>query len=121
MCIRDSSSIGGSLPPPENAERCGLALEIGEGQDTVLAPIAPGLVLPVPVRSYRWLKPGDSVQITHRPGTLALDGEREATMNHDDPLTVRLDADGPIMVDVPATLELAANHGCFIMPGSSST
>jgi len=115
------SSIGGSLPPPVDAERCGLALEIGEGRDTVLAPIAPGLVLPVPVRSFRWLEPGDSVPITHRPGTLALDGEREATMNHEDPLAVRLEAHGPIMVDVPTTIELAADGGCFIISGGSST
>ncbi|MFP6769666.1 MAG: hypothetical protein VB859_15930, partial [Planctomycetaceae bacterium] len=114
------SSIGGSLPPPTGSERGGLALEIGDGGDTVLAPIAPGLVLPVPVRTFRWLEPGETVDITHRPGTLALDGERETIVGRDDHLAVRLEADGPIMVDVPATLELAAAAGCFIIPGAAS-
>ncbi len=114
------SSIGGGLPPPTGSERGGLALEIGDGGDTVLAPIAPGLVLPVPVRTFRWLEPGETVDITHRPGTLALDGERETIVGRDDHLAVRLEADGPIMVDVPATLELAAAAGCFIIPGAAS-
>ena len=110
------SAIGGSLPPPADSPRRGLALDIGPGGQRVLAPIAPGLVVTVPVRNVRWLDPGDSVAITHRPGTLALDGERETTVGPRDDLSVRLSSEGPWMVDVPKTLELAAAAGCFIMP-----
>ena len=113
------SAIGGSLPPGPDGRRCGLALEIGPGGDEVLAPIAPGLVVPVPVREIRWLEPGERVPIASRPGTLALDGERETTVRAGDDLAVELSQHGPTMVDVDATLELAADQGCFIMPRRS--
>ncbi len=109
------SAIGGSLPPPQSGERRGLALEIGPGGQEVLAPIAPGLVVTVAVRNVRWLEPGETVAITFRPGTLALDGERETTVGHDDDLAVLLNEHGPTMVDVDRTLELAADSGNFIL------
>ena len=110
------SAIGGSLPPPSSGERSGLAMEIGPGGQEVLAPIAPGLVVPVPVRNVQWLTPGDSIPVTFRPGTLALDGERETTVGRDDEFVIQLNVHGPTMVDVDTTLELAADSGYFIMP-----
>ncbi len=113
------SAIGGSLPPPPGGDRCGLSLEIGPGGQEVLAPIAPGLVVPVAVRNVRWLEPGETVSITFRSGTLALDGERETTIGNDEDLAVRINEHGPTMVDVERTLELAADSGSFIMPRRS--
>lgn len=50
----------------------------GPGPDgpVVLAPVAPGLIRPIPVAEWRLLSLGERVEITHRPCTLALDGER---------------------------------------------
>ena len=81
-----------------------------------MAPIAPGLVVPVAIRNVRWLEPDETVSITFRPGTLALDGERETAIGSNDDLAIRLNKNGPTMVDVDRTLELAADSGEFIMP-----
>ena len=113
------SAIGGSLPPPPGEDRRALSLEIGPGGQQVMAPIAPGLVVPVAIRNVRWLKPGETVTITFRPGTLALDGERETAIGNDDDVAIRLNEHGPTMVDVDRTLELAADSGEFIMPSRS--
>jgi hypothetical protein len=110
------SAIGGSLPPPPDGPRRGLALEIGPGGDLVLAPIAPGLVVPVPVRSVRWIEPGERVAISDRPGTLALDGERETPIRTNDNIVVEFNPHGPTMVDVDLTLQLAADSGSLILP-----
>ncbi len=110
------SAIGGSLPPPPDGARRGLALEIGPGGEPVLAPIAPGLVVPVPVRSVRWIEPGERVAILDRPGTLALDGERETPIKTNDNLAVEFNPHGPTMVDVTLTLQLAADSNRFALP-----
>ncbi len=107
------SAIGGSLPPPSDGHRHGLAIDIGKGGQDVLAPIAPGLVVPVPVTGTRWLAPGERVEITHKPGTLALDGERDTPVGPNDRIEVALNPQGPFLVDVDLTLELAAAAGLF--------
>jgi hypothetical protein len=50
-----------------------------------------------------------------RPATLALDGEREITLNRGDEATVRLDLDGPWIVDVERTLMLAVAQNAFVV------
>lgn len=106
------SAIGGLLHPvPETAD-IGLLVEVGEGRDAVIAPIAPGLYSSVPVREVRELAMGEVVEVTG-PGMLGLDGERERRLRPGmvAPLSVR--RDGPRVVDVPLVMKLAACRGLF--------
>jgi hypothetical protein len=45
------------------------------------------------------------------PYTVALDGEREIELSTTSVVEVKLRADGPFVVDVPAALEAAAHAG----------
>ncbi len=99
------SSIGGHLRPVGVDEPAGLYLEIGEGPP-VRAPLAPGLIVEVPVRSWRVLELGEVVELPATGGTLALDGERELRLSNGGRVTVT--ANGPMMVDVRAALAVAA-------------
>ena len=108
------SSIGGALPKPTDADHAGLHIRVGAGPQVVLAAIAPGMVRRVPILDHRWLKPGETVTISSKPCTLALDGEREIAVSETDQLTVCPTWDGPRMVDVRETLRLAAERGHFV-------
>lgn len=106
------SAIGGLLHPvPETAD-IGLFVEIGEGRDAVIAPIAPGLYSSVPVREVRELALGEVVEVTG-PGMLALDGERERRLRRGMVARLSVRRDGPRVVDVPLVMKLAACRGLF--------
>jgi predicted polyphosphate/ATP-dependent NAD kinase len=109
------SSIGAHLPDvtPKNGQ--GLYLRMGPGGRRVLAPIAPGLIQPVSVAECRRLEPGDEVAIRHPgPCVLALDGEREIELRAEATVCVRLNADGPRVVDARRAVEVAAAAGVFL-------
>ncbi|MCX7623812.1 MAG: NAD(+)/NADH kinase [Thermomicrobium sp.] len=95
-------------------ERTGAVVELGAGSVRVLAPLAPGLVRPVPVRAWRPLPLGASVAIATRPCTLALDGERELRLERATELVVRLSAGGPRVLDPRRALQVAARRGVFL-------
>ncbi len=101
------SSIGGHLRPVGADEPAGLYLEIGEGQP-VRAPLAPGLIVEVPVRSWRVLELGEVVELPAAGGTLALDGERELRLSNGG--RVMVTANGPMLVDVREALAVAARR-----------
>jgi len=134
------SSIPGLLSPSPRSEPTGVALELCPPEAAtvvVRAPIAPGLVLPVGVRSWRRLEVGERVEVRTPAGTVAVDGEREiefctsssaspatsATASGSPPgtggpgpPTVRLSADGPLIVDIPAVMAQAARLGLLRLP-----
>lgn len=110
------SSIAGQLCPSPREVATGVALRLGPPADTptrVLAPIAPGLVLPVGVHSARVLEVGETVTVRTDRGTVAVDGEREIEFSGEPP-TVRLSPDGPRCVDVAAVLTEAARTGLLV-------
>ncbi|RME83691.1 MAG: ATP-NAD kinase, partial [Caldilineae bacterium] len=111
------SSIGGSLRAMPANGRHGLFLRIGAGGPQVLAAVAPGIVRRVSIAEHRLLSPGDTVRVTDRPSVLALDGEREIPVLPDDEYEIRLSANGPRVVDVPAALAAAAAAGFFLGGG----
>ena len=78
-----------------------------------MAALAPGLIKWVGVRETRNLQVDDVVQFRPGTGTVALDGEREIELIMTSVVEVRLCADGPFVVDVPAALEEAAHAGHF--------
>ena len=73
----------------------------------------------IPMAKARGLTPrfdkrlamNDVVRFQPGTGTVALDGEREIELSTTSVVEVRLCADGPYVVDVPATLEGAALAG----------
>jgi hypothetical protein len=77
----------------------------------VLAPIAPGLVVPVGVGEIEPMHPGSVHRVDARAGVIAVDGERELTFGPGEAPTVRLRPDGPRCVDVPAVLAASARLG----------
>lgn len=93
-------------------------LEIGEGGDRVVAPIAPGLLTPVDVASYRVLRVGEVVDLASTTGVLALDGERDWPLDPAVRLQIRLSDKGPRVVDVPAALRQAVEQGLYLLNDS---
>lgn len=109
------SSVPGLLCPVPRRARNGVALRLGpvdQARFVVEAPIAPGLVLPVGVRDWRPLRPGDTTEIVLPGGVIAVDGEREIEVGAA-PVRVRL-RPGPRCVDVPAVLAEAARLGLLV-------
>ena len=83
--------------------------------ETVLAALAPGLMRSVAVAEHAVLLPGQPVQLSTSHGVIALDGEREMVFHVDGPRpTVELSLNGPLVIDVEATMALAARHGLFV-------
>ena len=112
------ASLGSSLAPGAGDHGAGIAVQLAHRADdvatTVIAPVAPGLVLPVRVARWQLLQPGESVALPAEGGTVALDGEREFRLGQGDrSVEVRLDPEGPFVVDVPAAIRAGALAGAL--------
>jgi predicted polyphosphate/ATP-dependent NAD kinase len=106
------SAVLGQLSPVTRADPHGVTARLAaDGPHQVLAPIGPGLVVPVGVREIERMRPGTAYQVDGPAGVLAVDGERELTFEPGEQPTVRLRADGPWCVDVPAVLAASARLG----------
>lgn len=95
------SSIGGQLRPLTDDDPLGLYVELGSGPG-VTAVLAPGLVRKVPVAHWRLLALGEEVTLDVGGGTIALDGERELSVQGK--ARARVTRSGPVVVDVRAAL-----------------
>lgn len=109
-----ASAIAGYLPETPLNGQHGVWIEIGPGTRQVLAPIAPGLILPVSIQSIQWLAVGAQKAVTHGPTVLALDGEREIPIKADELIEIRLTQNGPHVVNVEAALQVASRAGLFV-------
>lgn len=107
------SSIGGYLFPVSPLEPHGVYLEIG-GESSVLAPIAPGLVREVNISKINKLEPNNFIPIKKVPCIVALDGEREIEFSIKDQGYIVLDLEGPLVVDVVKTMEMAVKKQIFL-------
>ena len=107
------SAIGGQLDPLSPDDPEGLLVRIGPGGASVTAAIAPGMIRSIPVADHRRIEPGHGVAFTDRRGTIALDGEREIEFYARHQVELRLSADGPRVVDIPAAMRAAAQAGLF--------
>jgi len=106
------SSVLGQLSPVARHEPHGITARLAPGAPRqVLAAIAPGLVVPVGVRGIEPMHPGSVHLVDARAGVIAVDGERELTFEPGMRPVVRLRADGPRCVDVPAVLAASARLG----------
>ncbi|MBW1696881.1 MAG: NAD(+)/NADH kinase [Deltaproteobacteria bacterium] len=104
------SSIGGLLHPVSAESPQGLVLELGKGEGTVTAPVAPGLIQTVSIKKKSVLTVGEETDVTFSPAVIALDGERELEIQKGRQVSIRLKSQGPIVVDVHRTMGFAAKN-----------
>jgi predicted polyphosphate/ATP-dependent NAD kinase len=113
------SSVAGHINPISRESDQGLHLTLcppGKGQLTIYAPIAPGLILPVGIEKIHILKPLEKLLIDMPKGVIALDGEREFAFSQTEEIKIWLDLNGPLTVDVPKVLQIAAERGVLNFP-----
>lgn len=67
----------------------------------------------VGIEELKMLEPGEEVEVFHKPSVIALDGEREITVKASDQVKVRLQRDGPLVVDIERTIREAVAKGFF--------
>jgi predicted polyphosphate/ATP-dependent NAD kinase len=108
------SSIGGSVCTINADDDFGLYIKLGGGKIKVKAAVLPGVIQEVNISDYRRIELGEEVRINEKPCLLALDGERELKVRTEDKFTMRIERDGPSLVNVSATLKKAAANGFFI-------
>lgn len=111
------SAIAGLTSPVERSARQGVRLRLchaGRGILTVRAPIAPGLIVPVGIAEISPLRPGEACALQTPRGVLALDGEREIEFGPDDRLSISLELDGPLTVDIGRVMKIAVEQGLFV-------
>jgi predicted polyphosphate/ATP-dependent NAD kinase len=108
------SSIGGCLYPGPLDEKHGIHIKVGQGGPAVLAPIAPGLIERIGIKSHHLIHLNEAVEINHKPSVLALDGEREVEVGKKDHISIRLTDKGPHVIDIKESLKEAAQKGFFV-------
>jgi predicted polyphosphate/ATP-dependent NAD kinase len=109
------SSIGGLIHPIAPEEPRGLYLEIGGNSRSVLAPVAPGMIKKVYIKSRQVMEPGQEIPIGLTPSVLALDGEREVEIRAGQRVAVRLAEKGPRVVDMHRTMAAAMKRGILVL------
>lgn len=107
------SSIAAMHSPVGREEPRGGWVHCAPTGQAVLAPIAPGLVRPVGISRAGVLMPGQAMPIDARRGSIALDGEREIELDGRQAASVTLELNGPLTLDVPATLAAAVAAGAL--------
>ncbi|MCG5073821.1 ATP-NAD kinase family protein [Paraburkholderia tagetis] len=114
------ASIGGAWAPVGRDAAHGLHMTFshasargreGEGEGVpLIAPIAPGRIERLTMRTCERLEVGMALPLDADHGTLAFDGEREIEPARGDRYEIALDWSGPLTVDVARTLRYAASH-----------
>ena len=108
------SSIGAHAPIQVDSPKHGLYLRLGLEGQPVLAPTAPGLLSEVGVVEFHSLAPGEAVTLKHQqPCVLALDGEREIELRQGMAVQLKLNPDGPRVIDAAKAIDIAARAGVF--------
>ena len=116
------SSVGARLQPLSMVDDGGLYYRIGPGVDdpgngqgegSVLAPIAPGIISRVPIAHWRTVETGERVSVESRKCTVALDGERAFSVNAGQTIEIEVQRSGPPVVQIEAALSMAAQMGVF--------
>jgi predicted polyphosphate/ATP-dependent NAD kinase len=108
------SAIAGLLKPVGRGDPGGLLVELApeDEADLVLnAPIAPGYIRPIGIRSWRHIKADHPYAPATTAGSIALDGERELAFSERDRVTIRLEENAFRTIDVRASMNYAAKHG----------
>lgn len=108
------TSIAGCLHPLGCEEEQGIYVKTGSSGQRVKAAILPGLFQEVNIAWFKLINSGEEINVQIRPAIIALDGEREITVLADEDVCIRLQTDGPPVVNVEKVLKAAAKKGFFI-------
>jgi predicted polyphosphate/ATP-dependent NAD kinase len=114
------SSIVGRLLPVDRWSAGGAVVHLGASMRAVRAPLSPGSFSTFGIAEARRLADGESV-VFRGPGILAVDGERDRRISADTTVTVSVDSAGPLVIDVSATLAIAAEQHLFETSTTSTT
>ncbi len=112
------TAIGGLIDPLSERADEGMRIVFAsqdEATTIVRAPIAPGYYREVGVREHRRITFNQALRC-EGPGVLAFDGERERVLKPGQQATLTVERTGPHVIDVPATMRLAASRGSFLLP-----
>ncbi len=120
-CIPGSlglSSIGCSFVSIAPEDQEGLFLKMSNRKTKngkrVMSPVAPGMVVPVNVSSFRKIKMRNSFEYkTSTSSVIAFDGERELVLDKGESFTVSLEYKGPRVLQVYEIMRIAAERGDF--------
>ncbi len=110
------SPIGGLLEVCSADDEFALLVECaapGKGGRTLLAPISPGLYRPVEIASHRRLPLGERVEI-RGGGLIACDGDRERALSPNQRAHLRVERNGPFLIEAARTLAAAAESGLYL-------
>jgi predicted polyphosphate/ATP-dependent NAD kinase len=116
------SAIAGLLEPVGRAEEGGLLVELApedEAELTLTAPIAPGYIRSIGIRSWRRTRSGVRYTPKTQAGSIALDGEREIAFSERDRVSIELEENAFRTINVGASMTYAARHGLLkraVMP-----
>ncbi|MCP5029857.1 MAG: hypothetical protein GY929_26595 [Actinomycetia bacterium] len=110
------SSIAGLLDPCPSSSDRGVHLQFGAGvPDPLLevrAPTSPGRYVPVALERLDRLELGRRVEITG-PGLLAFDGDRRRRLAPGQKAWLRVERDGPLVLDPARVMARAAEAGLY--------
>lgn len=108
------SAVPGVYGIVEDTDDFGFAVELGEGGERVVAPIAAGILTPMEIKTARRLEFGEPyVFRAEEPCMIALDGEREVKLFAGDEASFVVRRAGPWRVKPRDALSLAAKLGMF--------
>ncbi|MDQ6671564.1 MAG: hypothetical protein M3069_12595 [Chloroflexota bacterium] len=108
---RRLTGVAGACVNIDPTEPRGAFIEMGPGT-SVVAFMAPGLVVTADMRSVREVRVGSSIQIGPLTGAITLDGER-TLVAREQIVQFALEADGPWVVETAAALRWAQRLGAF--------
>ena len=104
------SSVGGSLQPTGRRETHGLHIRLDKSSPTrATVPIAPGLVRELGIESVTRLQPDTAIPVEADTGVISVDGERSMRFAPGSEISVSLNTNGPLVLDVPSAMFEAAN------------
>jgi hypothetical protein len=106
------SPIGGLLQPCGRDDDAAIALRFGEGR-ALTVPISPGLYTRVGIVSCDRIDLGHDIEVGG-PGILAFDGDRRRVLRDGQTARLRVDRDGPWVIDVHRTMAEAAARGVYV-------
>jgi predicted polyphosphate/ATP-dependent NAD kinase len=99
------SAIGGYVCPLPLNSGHGVHLVLGNGQKRVKSAIAPGHICWVSITSFRKFGAEEEIVINNTPAMIALDGEREIGIRPGEKWSVRINPEGPWVVDIEKVME----------------
>lgn len=114
------TAIGGLIEPLSEQADDGMQIVFAntdQAATVVRAPIAPGYYREIGIREHRRINFNQALRC-EGPGVLAFDGERERVLKPGQQATLTVERTGPHVIDVPATMRLAATRGSFLLPAN---